>query len=94
MTLDQSLITALLVGLLGLFLWGRWRYDMVAFVALVVATMLGLVPAREMFAGFGHPATVTVALVLIIGRGLQNAGAVDLVSKHLMPPIAQPEAHI
>ena len=94
MTLDQSLITALLVGLLGLFLWGRWRYDMVAFVALVVATMLGLVPAREMFAGFGHPATVTVALVLVIGRGLQNAGAVDLVSKHLMPPIARPEAHI
>jgi di/tricarboxylate transporter len=94
LTTDQILITAILIGTFGLFLWGRWRYDMVAFVALVVAALLGLIPVREMFAGFGHPATVTVALVLIISRGLQNAGAVDLVSKYLLPPIKRPEGHI
>jgi len=94
MTLDQSLITALLVTVLGLFLWGRWRHDVVAFLALVTAALLGLVPAKAMFAGFGHPATITVALVLILSRGLQNAGAIDIVAKYLLPPLKRPEAHV
>ena len=94
MTLDQVLISLILAGVFGLFLWGRWRYDVVAILALVTATVLGLVPTGEMFAGFGHPATVTVALVLILSRGLQNAGAIDIVAKYLMPPLSGPEAHI
>ena len=56
---------------------------MVAILALVTATLLGLVPMNEMFQGFGHPATVTVALVLILSRGLQNAGPIAIVSKWL-----------
>ena len=92
MTLDQILISAIIAAVLGLFLWGRWRYDVVAVLALVTATLSGIVPAEAMFAGFGHPATVTVALVLILSRGLQNAGAVDIVAKYLLPPLARPEA--
>ena len=61
---------------------------------LGTATLLGLVPAKAMFWGFGHPATVTVALVLILSRGLQNAGATDIVAKYLLPPLKRPEAHI
>ena len=57
-----------------------------------VAVVTGLVPAGDAFLGFGHPATVTVALVLILSRGLQNAGAVDIVAKYLLPPLARPEA--
>ncbi len=94
MTLDQVLISLILAAVFGLFLWGRWRYDVVAVLALVVATLLGIVPMAGMFAGFGHPATVTVALVLILSRGLQNAGAVDIVAKYLMPPLERPETHI
>jgi di/tricarboxylate transporter len=94
MSLDQILISLILAAVFGLFLWGRWRYDVVAVLALVTATVLGLVPMAEMFQGFGHPATVTVALVLILSRGLQNAGAIDIVAKYLMPPLERPEAHI
>jgi di/tricarboxylate transporter len=94
MTLDQTLISVILLTVLGLFLWGRWRYDVVAVLALVTATLSGVVPAEAMFAGFGHPATITVALVLILSRGLQNAGAIDIVAKYLLPPLKRPEAHI
>ncbi len=94
MSLDQVLISLILAAVFGLFLWGRWRYDVVAVLALVSATVLGLVPMAEMFQGFGHPATVTVALVLILSRGLQNSGAIDIVAKYLMPPLERPEAHI
>jgi di/tricarboxylate transporter len=94
MTVEQILLIALLGLLLAFFVWGRWRYDVVAATALVIATASGLVPAERAFEGFGHPATITVALVLIIGRGLQNSGAVDLIGRHLLPPFKSPSAQV
>src|SRR5690606_9919570 len=48
---------------------------------LLVVTITGIVPGNEAFAGFGHPAVITVAAVLIIGRGLLNAGVVSVISR-------------
>ena len=94
MTVDQLSILGLLAAVFALFAWGRWRYDVVAFVALLAATVMGAVPFADAFSGFGHPATVTVAVVLICSRGLQNAGAVDLIAKHLMPPLRSTSRHV
>ncbi|MDX9862773.1 MAG: SLC13 family permease, partial [Rhodospirillales bacterium] len=85
MTLDQALLAGLVVVLFTLFLWGRWRYDLVAFFGLVAAVGLGLVPASEAFLGFGHPATVTVAAVLVISAGLANAGLPDAIGRLVAP---------
>ncbi|HSR72045.1 MAG TPA: SLC13 family permease [Kiloniellales bacterium] len=81
MTADQSLLVAILLVLLGLLAWGRWRYDVVAFLALMTAVVAGLVPSREAFAGFGHPATITVAAVLVLSRALTNSGATDRLAQ-------------
>ncbi len=94
MNFEQAYLLGLLVVVLGLFAWGRWRYDVVALAALLAATVAGSVPFDEAFSGFGHPATVTVVFVLIISRGLTNAGAVELISRHLLPPLESPSAHI
>jgi di/tricarboxylate transporter len=77
LSFDQGAILALLLLLLVLFAWGRWRYDLVAMAGLLGAVLLDLVPAKMAFEGFGHPATVTVALVLILSRALSVSGAVD-----------------
>ena len=69
---EQAMVFAILICLFGLLIWGRWRYDVIAFGALVVALIVGVVPAEEAFSGFGHPATVIIALVLIVSRGLAN----------------------
>ena len=63
---DQTILFALFAGVFAMLLWGRWRYDLVAFCALLIALVLGVVPTEEAFAGFGHPATIIVALVLTI----------------------------
>ena len=60
------------------------HYDLVAFGALVTALIVGAVPVEQAFQGFGHSATVVIALVLIISRGLSNSGVVDLVASRLV----------
>lgn len=90
MTIDQILILVILVTMASLFLWGRWRHDMVAVAALLACVVGGLLPASEAFAGFGHPAVITVACVLILSGGLQNSGAVDALTRTLLPAKAGP----
>ncbi|MCH7554946.1 MAG: SLC13 family permease, partial [Proteobacteria bacterium] len=83
MPFEQAAIFAILGLTLGFFIWGRWRYDVVAFLALLLSVLAGVVPHDAAFDGFGHPATVTVAMVLIISRALSNSGAVDLIARHV-----------
>ena len=85
MTTDQTLAFAILGATLVLFVWTRWRYDVVAILALLAVVFTGLVPPAEALVGFSHPAVITVAAVLIISRGLQNAGLVDVVVKAVAP---------
>ncbi len=83
MTYEQILIFSILLITLGLFIWDRWRYDVVAIMALLALALTGLIPAEQVFSGLGHPAVVTVAAVLILGRALLNAGVVDSVARQL-----------
>jgi di/tricarboxylate transporter len=79
------LISGILVVTMGLFLWGRFRHDIVALAALMACVIAGLVPSAEAFAGFSHPAVITVACVLILSQGLQNTGAVDWLARSVLP---------
>lgn len=90
LTLDQWLILAVLMATVAMFLWGRWRHDMVAMAALLACVIAGLVPAESAFAGFGHPAVVTVACVLVLSQGLYTSGAVDVLTRSVMPTKAGP----
>ncbi|MEX1201328.1 MAG: SLC13 family permease [Methylophaga sp.] len=83
MTYEQVLIFSILLITLGLFIWDRWRYEVVAIMALLAVAFTGLIPAEQVFSGLGHPAVVTVAAVLILGRALLNAGVVDSVARQL-----------
>ena len=74
---------ATLAAALVLFVGGWWRYDVVALLALLALTFAGAVPADQAFAGFGHPAVVTVAAVLVVSRGLQAAGLVEILTRPL-----------
>lgn len=90
MTTQQMILLSVLVGTLIMFVWGRWRYDMVAVGALLICVFSKLVPASSAFSGFGHPAVVTVACVLILSHGLQASGAVDVLTRHVLPAQAGP----
>jgi di/tricarboxylate transporter len=94
MTTDQALVFAILTATLIFFVWGKFRYDLVAIAALLLVSVTGLVPENQVFSGFGHPAVITVAAVLVLSRGLFNAGAVDLLSRHMAKVGSNPTAQV
>lgn len=94
MTYEQTTLFIILGLAMAAFIYGRWRYDLVAFSALLAAVILGIVPSGQAFLGFGHPATITVAAVLILSRALSNSGAVDILADRLKPATRSPTLHI
>jgi len=104
MSTDQLAICLIIISTFGLFVWGRWRYDIVSIVALfslvLIDKILGgessklIADPSQAFMGFGHPAVVTVATVLIISRALRNSGVVDLIARYVKPYTNNKTAHI
>jgi len=94
MTPEQITLFALFAAVFGLMLWGRWRYDLVAFSALLTGVVLGVVPEDMAFSGFGNPAVLVVALVLIVSAGLVRSGAVLLITRTLVNSSRAIHGHI
>ncbi|WP_319641586.1 SLC13 family permease [Methanovulcanius yangii] len=78
---DMAIVFGTLLLALILFATGKVRYDIVAVIALLIVTITGIIDPVDAFLGFGHPAVVTVAAVLILSRGLQNSGLIDMLTR-------------
>ncbi|GAB4258813.1 MAG: SLC13 family permease [Pararhodobacter sp.] len=85
MTQDQAILFTILGLTVAGFLWGRFRHDVVALAALMACVVAGLVDGGAAFVGFGHPAVITVACVLILSRALQQTGAIDALARRVLP---------
>ncbi|MDV6373583.1 SLC13 family permease [Deinococcus arenicola] len=83
MTTPQLLVFATLFGALVLFVWGKWRYDVVGMLALLTLTLTGVVKGNDAFKGFSEPAVITVAAVLVISQALQKTGLVNVLVRGL-----------
>jgi di/tricarboxylate transporter len=89
-TFDQAAISVILVGTLVLFVWGRWRHDVVAVMSLMAAVGVGVIEPGEAFTGFGNAAVVTVAAVLAISHALGRSGIIDLIGGRVMAVVKNP----
>lgn len=87
MNQEQLTIVLILAGVFVFFLWGRWRYDVVAFSALMVSVLAGVITPENAFNGFSHPAVITVAAVLVISAGLAVSGVIDRIAHIVVPPL-------
>jgi len=83
MTFEQTAILAIILGALSAFIWGRYRIDLVALLALLLAVAAGVVDPAHAFAGFGHPAVITVVAVLGMSAALTRSGAVGMIAERL-----------
>ncbi len=83
MNSEQTLLVAIFCLLFSLLLWGKFRYDLVAFSTLIISVAIGVVPYNNAFDGFAHPATIIVALVLVVSKGLINSGAIFFIGQKI-----------
>lgn len=81
MTLEQGLVYAIIALTLAMLALQIWRYDVVALISMLLLEAIGAVTIEEALGGYGHSAIVTIAVVLVVSRGLQNAGVADMLVK-------------
>ena len=85
MTLQQGLAFGLVGLTIVAFIWGRFRYDLVACVALVLGLAIGVIPAENAFDGFRNDVTVIIAAALVVSAAFARSGIVELAMKRILP---------
>jgi len=85
MTLAQGLAFGIVIGMMALFAWGRWRYDLVAVMALLAAIAAGIVPPKEAFKGFSDDIVIIVGSALVVSAAVARSGVVERVVRMLGP---------
>src|SRR5215207_4770779 len=94
MTLQQGLAFGILGAMMGLFVWGRLRYDLVAALSLLAAVVAGIVPAKEAFKGFSDDIVIIVASALLVSAAIARSGAVDVAMRFAAPHVRSPGAQM
>lgn len=94
MTFDQVALLTIIAITLILFVLDKWRYDIVALLSLFACGVLNIIPPQYLFSGFGHPATITLAFVLVLSYGLTKSGAIEGLLKLIEPVAKYPTIHI
>jgi di/tricarboxylate transporter len=84
MTLHQALAFGLIVATLGLFIWGRLRYDVVALGSVLTGVLIGVVPADHAFDGFKSDVVVIIASALVVSAAFQRSGVVELALRPVL----------
>jgi di/tricarboxylate transporter len=77
MTHQQMLAFAVVAGMMALFVWGRFRYDLVAVLSLLVAVLIGIVPADKAFEGFSDDIVIIVASALLVSAAMAKSGILE-----------------
>ena len=94
MTLQQILAFGVIGGMMLAFIWGRWRYDVVAVCALLAALSLGLVPPAEAFSGFSDDIVIIVGSALVVSAAVSRSGIMEIAVRRFAPGITTPRAQL
>src|SRR5215472_7592208 len=94
MTLSQALAFSLVGGAVIFFASGRFRYDVVALIALVCAVAAGVVPPAKAFSGFTSDVVVIIASALVISAAIARSGVVEPVLQPLLSRLKTPTSQV
>ncbi|MBB4955388.1 di/tricarboxylate transporter [Agrobacterium vitis] len=91
----QQILAFVVIGLMMLaFMWDRIRYDVVAGLTLLLAVVLGLVPANKAFSGFSDDIVIIVGSALVVSAGVARSGLVDAAIKRFFPNLSSTRAQM
>ncbi|OEH86126.1 tricarboxylate transporter [Desulfuribacillus stibiiarsenatis] len=67
-----------------LFIFGRFRTDIVALGSLLALTLTGILTTGEALAGFSNPIVIMIAGLFVVGAGIFQTGLARVVGKQLL----------
>ncbi len=85
MTLQQALAFGLIGLTIAAFIWGRFRYDVIAVCALLAGVVIGVVPAENAFDGLSNDITIIVGAALIVSAAFARSGLIEAMLRPLAP---------
>ncbi|MCK3779665.1 SLC13 family permease [Ensifer sesbaniae] len=94
MTAEQSLAFIVIGAMMAFFIWGRFRYDVIACSALMLAVAVGIVPFDHAFDGFSDDIVIIVGSALIVSAGVARSGVVDATIQRFLPNITSVRAQL
>src|SRR5580692_9041336 len=94
MTLHQGLAFGLIGVTLLLFIWGRWRYDLIALASVLTGVLIGVVPAANAFDGFKSDVVVIIAASLVVGAAFDRSGLVEVVLRPLLSRLKSEQSQV
>ncbi|MEK1925578.1 MAG: SLC13 family permease [Rhizobium giardinii] len=94
MRMDQWLSLLVIALMMAAFVWGRYRHDVVAAGSLLVAIVIGIVPAKEAFSGFADDIVIIVASALVVSAAISRSGIMDIALRRFSPEKSGPRARL
>jgi di/tricarboxylate transporter len=88
MTPQQAMSFALILGAVGFFAWGRFRYDFVALATLLIGVVIGIIPAKDAFSGFSNEIVAIIACALVVSHSIARSGVVETVMRPVLGRLA------
>jgi di/tricarboxylate transporter len=85
MTFSQAAAFTIIIGVMGMLIWDRLRYDLVALAALLTAIACGIVPPDKAFTGFSDDIVIIVGSALVVSAAIGHSGVVESLMRPLIP---------
>jgi len=85
---------AIVAGMMALFVWGRFRYDLVAALSLLAAVLVGVVPADKAFSGFSDDIVIIVASALLVSAAVAKSGVLEAALNRLAPYLRSEQSQV
>ena len=94
MTLEQTSAFIVIGLMMAAFIWGRFRYDLVACCSLLLALAVGIVPFDRAFSGFSDDIVIIVGSALMVSAAVARSGIVNLAVKRFFPNLTSKQSQL
>ncbi len=89
--LKAALTVLILGGAVYGFVSEKVSPDVTALLAIIALLLAGVLTPSEAFSGFSHPATISVAAVLVLSAAIERTGVLTVVARRVLAPLAKSE---
>lgn len=84
MNWEMGFVFALLIVTIAVFVWDRFRMDMVAFAVMLALTLSGIITPKQAVEGFSNPVLLMIAGLFVVGDGLMRTGVAAMTGNWLL----------